>query len=88
MRTINLEKEKIELSKIINFAREEIVLLITDDGDEFILSRADDFEAEVEALRNSASFQAFLDERMKCKVSFPIEEVEKETEKELQSEFT
>ena len=53
---------------------------------EFILSQTDDFEAEVEALRNSQKFQEFLDERIKCKVRFPIEELEKEIEEELMSQ--
>jgi hypothetical protein len=52
---------------------------ITEDA----LSQADGFETEVEALRNSQKFQAFLDERMKCKVRFPIEELEQEIEAEL-----
>lgn len=83
MKTINIESEKIELSQIISFAQTEPVLLMTKDGQEFIISQADDFDAEVEALRNSHSFQKFLDERMKCKVRIPIEEIEKEIEKEL-----
>jgi PHD/YefM family antitoxin component YafN of YafNO toxin-antitoxin module len=83
MRTIDLQKEKVELSQIFDSARSEPVLLLTPDGDEFILSSADEFEAEVEALRNSQSFQAFLDERMKCDVRFPLEAIEKEVEEEL-----
>ncbi|MDM8550191.1 hypothetical protein QUF72_08945 [Desulfobacterales bacterium HSG2] len=85
MKTIDLGKERIELSRIFNFARSEPVLLLTGE-EEFILSRADDFEAEVEAIRNSKKFQEFLDNRMKCKVRFPIEDIEKEVENELQSE--
>jgi hypothetical protein len=85
MKTIELEKEGLDIFQIINFARLEPILLLTDDGQEFILSQADDFEAEVEALRNSQRFQKFLDERMKCKVRFPIEELEKEIEEELMS---
>ncbi len=86
MRTVDLEKENLELSQIFNFARLEPVLLLTDDGQEFILSLADEFESEVEALRNSHSFQAFLDERAKCEVRFPIEEIEKEIEVDLRSQ--
>lgn len=86
MKTINLEKEKVELSQVFNFAQTEPVLLMTEDGQEFILSQADNFNAEVEALQNSRSFQKFLDERMKCKVRIPIEEIEKDIEKELNSQ--
>lgn len=86
MKTIDLEKEKLGLSKLFNLARIEPILLITAEGNEFILSLADEFEEEVEALRNSRNFQAFLEKRMKCKIRFPIEEVEKEIEDELSSQ--
>lgn len=85
MKAIDIEKEKIELAQIFSFARKEAVLLLAN-GEEFILSRADDFEAEVEAIRNSSSFQSFLDERMKCKKRFPVEDVEKEVEDELKAQ--
>jgi len=68
MKIIDLEKEKPKLSRIFKLARREPVLLLTGDGQEFILSRADGFEAEKEALQNS-HFQTLLDER---KVRFPI----------------
>jgi hypothetical protein len=80
MRTINLESESVELSQVLTIARTESVLLLTNDGDEFLLSRADDFDSEVESLRNSPSFQTFLDKRMNWKTTFPIEEIEKEIE--------
>jgi hypothetical protein len=83
MKAIDLAKEKYELSHIFNFARTETVLLLTKNGEEFIISRADDFESEVEALRNSSTFQTFLEKRSKCKVKFSIEELEKEIDEEL-----
>jgi len=53
-------------------------------GDNSITSEADDFDAEVEALRNSRRFQQFLDERMRDKTRLPIEQIEKEIAEELQ----
>jgi hypothetical protein len=85
MKVIDIEKEKIGLALIFNFARKESVLLLAD-GEEFILSRADDFEAEAQTLRNSSYFQSFLDRRMKCGISYPIEDIEKEIEDELKAE--
>lgn len=85
MRAINIEKENIGLNQIVSLARKESILLLSG-ADEFIISRADDFESEVEAIRNSSNFQSFLDERMKCETRFPIEEVEKEVENELSGE--
>jgi len=85
MKTIDLAKEPLGLSRIFSFARMEPVLLVMGE-EEFVLSRADDFEAEVEAIRNSPSFQKFLDSRMKCKARFAIEDIEKEVDDELQAE--
>ena len=47
------------------------------------ISEADDFDAEVEALRNSRRFQQFLDERIRNQTRIPIGEVEREIEAEL-----
>jgi hypothetical protein len=80
MKAINIGREYSELSKIFNLARTEPVLLFANE-EEFILSRADDFESEVEALRNSIEFQSFLNERTKCKERFSIDEIEKEIAK-------
>ena len=46
-------------------------------------SEADDFDREVETLRGSKAFQKFLDERSKDKRTIPLEEIEKEIEREL-----
>ena len=85
MKSIDLKKEKVELTQLLHYAEKGPVLLVTADGHEFILSEADDFESEVEALRNSQEFQLFLDDRMKIQTKIPIEEIEKEVELELQT---
>jgi len=82
MKTVNLEKEKLNLKDVINLARREPVLLITPDGKEFCIAEADDFEKEVDALRGSQAFQKFLDERSSCTQRIPLEEIEKELEQE------
>ena len=48
-----------------------------------IVRPVDDFEAEVEALRNSQRFQAFLDQRMESQVRIPLDEIEREIEEDL-----
>jgi hypothetical protein len=83
MKTINLEKEKLDLTEVVNMARKEPVLLLTADGKEFFISEADDFEKEVEMLRGSQAFQKFLDERSMCKHRIPLEDIEKEIERKL-----
>ena len=83
MKTVNLDKEKLNLKELINLARNEPVLLLTSDGKEFFISEADNFEKEVETLRESKAFQRFLDERSACTRRIPLEEIEQEIEKEL-----
>ena len=83
MKTLDLEKEKPNLDEVINLARNEPVLLLTSDGREFFVSEADDFEKEVDVLRASQAFQKFLDERSACTRRIPLEQIEKETLKEL-----
>jgi hypothetical protein len=83
MKTIDLEKEKMDLAAVIKIARREPVLLLTPDGKEFCIAEADDFEKEVEALRGSQAFQRFLDERSASAGRIPLEDIEAEIEKEL-----
>ena len=83
MKTVRLEEKKISLEQALKLAQKEPVLLLTSEGKEFLLSEADDFDREVEALRNSKVFQKFLDERSKSKIRIPLEAIEKDIEKEL-----
>ena len=85
MKRVDLRTEKIEMTQLLGLARESTVLVIASDGREFLVAEADDFEAEVEAFRNSRRFQSFLDERVSDPSRIPIEELEKEIEERLQS---
>jgi hypothetical protein len=78
MKTVDLEKEKLNLEEVISLAKEEPVLLLTSDGREFFISEADDFEKEVETLRGSQAFQRFLDDRSSSTHRIPLEEIERE----------
>ena len=83
MKTIRLGEENLDLESAINLAREESILLLTAEGQEFLLSLADDFEKEVESLRRSQAFQRFLDERSASPRSIPLEDVESEIDRKL-----
>jgi hypothetical protein len=80
MKTIDLAHQKPDLETLIGLARHEPVLILTADGKEFCLAEADDFEREVQSLRESREFQRFLDERSARTVRIPLEDVEKELE--------
>ena len=47
------------------------------------MTLADDFEQEVETLRQSRAFQRFLDERKASPRRFSLEEIEAEIDQEL-----
>lgn len=83
MKSIDLGAEAPALSEVIELAGKEPVLLLTPDGHQFIISEADDFESEVEALRGSERFQEFLDQRMGSEKRIPISKIEAEIEAEL-----
>jgi hypothetical protein len=83
MKTIRLDEVKLDLDTAINLARTEPLLLLTADGQEFFISLADDFEQEVETLRQSQAFQRFLDERLASPRRIPLEEIEAEIDQEL-----
>ena len=80
MKTIDLTQQKLDVEQLLDLARQGPVLLLTSDGEEFCVAEADDFEKEVEALRNSRAFQHFLDERSKDKRTIPLDDLEKELE--------
>ena len=85
MKSIDLVKDQPALSDVIRFAEREPVLLLASNGHQFVLSEADDFDAEVEALRGSCRFQQFLDERMRSQDRIPIEDIEREVEEKSTS---
>jgi len=83
MKTIDLGEVKIDLGSAINLARQEPLLLLTADGQEILMALADTFEQEVESLRQSHSFQRFLDERSARPGRIPLEKIEAQIEQEL-----
>jgi hypothetical protein len=83
MKTIRLDEVQLDLDSAINLARNEPLLLLTADGQEFFMTLADDFEQEVETLRQSQAFQRFLDERSASPRRISLEEIEAEIDQEL-----
>lgn len=83
MKTIDLEKQPLDLEAIIRIARQESVLLLLPDGKEFCIAEADDFDREIEALRQSKSFQKLLEQRATSNGAVSLEEVEKQITREM-----
>lgn len=84
MKIINLTDQAMNVADVLELAREGPVVLLTTDGKEYILAEADDFDREVELLRNSTAFQQFLETRSAVgKHRTPLEDVVREIEAEL-----
>lgn len=82
---MDLSTRKADLATILRLAEKGPVLL-AHQGQEFMVSKADDFEAEVEGLRNSARFQAFLDKRLQGAGWIPLAKIEQEIAADLDKE--
>jgi hypothetical protein len=83
VKTIHLTQQSLNVADLIALAKQETVLLVTADGQEFLLAEADDFEQEVAQLRSSQSFQAFLTARSLSQPRYSLEEIEQEIDQEL-----
>lgn len=83
MKTVSLPDECLDLDALITMARKEPILLLTADGQEFVLAEADDFDREVQSLRESQAFQQFLEERSRSARRISLEDVEAEIERAL-----
>lgn len=63
MKFIDLAKQALDITDVLTLAQTGPVVLLAADGREYMIAEADDFEQEVEQLRNSVAFQQFLDQR-------------------------
>ena len=66
------------LEDLLDLAQEDTILLRTPEGQQFIVSsEVEDFEAELESLRNNKEFMEFLDERSREEKTYSLAEVKK-----------
>jgi hypothetical protein len=77
MITLDLRHQQITLEELFRAARSESVLIVTDEGQEYILEAADEFDREVAELGRSEKFMDFLAERRKESGRIPLEEIER-----------
>ena len=76
MKTVDLTTQPLSVTDLLRIARKEVVLIKTEDGDAFVISLADDLDAEVQLLRQHHGFLTMLDEFKKEK-TIPLEEAER-----------
>ena len=76
MKKIELSKSSMTLAELIALAKNDN-LLIKSAGKEFVFALIDDFDAEVESLRKSKKFLAFLDKRSKEPATISLKDARK-----------
>jgi hypothetical protein len=78
MKVVELGRGNPTLEEIVDLAKNELVVLRQPDGAVYALSLVDDFAVEVELLKNSPEFLAFLAQRSEEKPAISLEELRKE----------
>jgi hypothetical protein len=73
------------LGELLDLAKNEMVLLTTPEGREFILTEVDeldesDFDMEIEALSRNREFMAFLEQRSRESRRIPLAQAKKRLE--------
>jgi hypothetical protein len=75
MRTVDLATELPTLQEILELAGEENIILRTPDGREFVLAEVEDFDKELELVREHPDLMEFLDERSRETKTFTLRQV-------------
>jgi hypothetical protein len=78
MTVIELAETHPTLDEVIGLARDGVVVLRKPDGSAFAVAHLDDFEVEVELLRNNPDFLSFLRQLSREDASIPLEDLRKE----------
>ena len=77
MRTIDLTQQTMNLIDLLRLASQDSLLILSNDGHQYVLEEADEFEREVAMLGRSDKFMKFLEERSKEEATISIDELEK-----------
>jgi hypothetical protein len=78
MTVIELAETHPTLDEVIGLAKDGVVVLRKPDGSAFALAQLDDFEVEVELLRNNPDFLSFLRQLSRDGASISLEDLRKE----------
>ncbi len=77
MKTIDLTRQKINIKDLLRLANSDSLLILSEDGHQYVLEEADAFDKEVAMLGKSDKFMKFLEERSREQTTIPIDELEK-----------
>jgi len=82
MKVIELGPRRPSLEEVIVIARNELVVLRQPDGSVFAVSQVDDFDLEVELLKNNPEFMAFMKQLSQEKPTISLQDLRKELDLE------
>jgi hypothetical protein len=78
MKIIDLGHAHPTLDEVMGLAQAELVVLRKPDGSVFALSHVDDFDVEVELLKNNPEFMAFLQQLSQEEATISLQDLRKE----------
>ena len=77
MTTVDLREKPVTVAELLQLASTDVVVIVNQDGNEFVIEAADALDREVAQLGASAKFMSFLAERSREPGSSSLEEVER-----------
>ena len=77
MKIIDLGHAHPTLEEIVGLAKDELVVLRKPDGSVFAVSHVDDFDIEVELLKNNPEFMAFLKKLSQEEATISLQDLRK-----------
>ena len=78
MKVVELSNGHPTVEELVGLAKDQLVVLRKADGSVFAVSRVDDFDVEVELLRNNAEFMALMRQLSQEKTSISLQDLRKE----------
>ncbi len=75
MKTIDLSSELLTLNELLQLASEDDIILKTPEGQEFMLAQLEDFEQEVELVRQNPELMQLLKERSKEPATYTLDQI-------------
>jgi hypothetical protein len=80
MKVIELTNAHPTVDELIGLAKDQLIVLRKPDGSMFALSQVDDFDVEVELLKNNPEFMMFMKQLSQEKGAISLADLRKELE--------
>ncbi len=77
MTTVDLRERPVTVAELLQLASTDVVVIVNQDGNEFVIEAADAFDREAAELGASAKFMSLLAERSREPGSVSLEDVER-----------